>query len=215
MWSAATITTSVPVGTRRTAIVIGDISGKGISAALLMASVQAAIHAQLSTMNGSKPETDSAAPSTSILVTRLNRQLFENTSSEKYATFYCALYDDSNSRLVYTNAGHLRPILVRDGKTSRLEISGMVVGMFADAPYDQTVIELQQGDLLAAFTDGITESEDASGEQFGEERLAQLLIENAARPLNEIVELVTREVRTWAYDLENQDDTTMLLARRV
>ena len=138
-----------------------------------------------------------------------------NTSPEKYATFYCALYDDSNSRLAYTNAGHLRPILVREGKASRLEISGMVVGMFADSPYDQTVIELQQGDLLAAFTDGITESEDASGEQFGEERLAQLLVDNAAQPLAEIVELVTREVRAWAYDLDNQDDTTMLLARRV
>jgi sigma-B regulation protein RsbU (phosphoserine phosphatase) len=205
----------IPVDARRTAIVIGDISGKGISAALLMASVQAALHAQLSTMNGSKPDTDSAAPSTSILVTRLNRQLFENTSPEKYATFYCALYDDSNSRLVYTNAGHLRPILVREGKASRLEISGMVVGMFLDAPYDQTVIELQQGDLLAAFTDGITESENEAGEQFGEDHLAQLLVENAAKPLNEIVELVTREVRTWAYDLDNQDDTTMLLARRV
>ena len=205
----------IPVDTQRTAIVIGDISGKGISAALLMASVQAALHAQLSTMNGSQPDADSGAPSTSILVTRLNRQLYENTPPEKYATFYCALYDDISCRLAYTNAGHLRPILVRDGKASRLEISGMVVGMFADAPYDQQVIQLQQGDLLAAFTDGITESEDASGEQFGEERLAQLLVDNAAQPLAEIVELVTREVRAWAYDLDNQDDTTMLLARRV
>src|SRR5262245_33389507 len=116
----------IPVDTLRTAIVIGDISGKGISAALLMASVQAALHAQLSSMNGSKSDGDSG-PSTSILVTRLNRQLYENTPPEKYATFYCAVYDDSSGRLAYTNAGHLPPILVRDGKSSRLEVSGMVV----------------------------------------------------------------------------------------
>src|SRR5262245_7451873 len=140
---------------------------------------------------------------------------YENTPPEKYATFYCAVYDDSSGRLAYTNAGHLPPILVREGKASRLEVSGMVVGIFPDAPYDQKVIELQQGDLLVAFTDGITESENAAGEQFGEDRLAQLLVENAASPLNEIVELVTSEVRSWAYDLDNQDDTTMLLARRV
>jgi len=141
--------------------------------------------------------------------------LYENTPPEKYATFYCAFYDDSNGRLSYTNAGHLPPILVRNGNASRLEVNGMVVGLMPDAAYDQLMIELQPGDLLAAFTDGITESENGDGEQFGEDRLARLLVEHSRKTLDEIVEITTSSVRQWAFDLDNQDDTTMLLARRV
>jgi phosphoserine phosphatase RsbU/P len=206
----------VPVDGRWTAIVIGDIAGKGISAALLMASVQSALHAQIAALGYGVPSVNpAAAPSTATLVARLNRQLYANTSSAKYATFYCAVYDDDSGQLSYTNAGHLPPILVRDGKASRLEVNGMVVGVFPEAAYDQVALELQPGDLLAAFTDGVTESENAQQEQFGDERLAGLLIENSQRPLEEIVEIVMRSVREWAYDLENQDDTTMLLARRL
>lgn len=193
----------------RTAIVIGDIAGKGISAALLMASIQSALHAQLGLSNSD------GDMSTATLVARLNRQLYENTSPEKYATFYCAVYDDQSGQLAYTNAGHLPPILIRSGKASRLEVNGMVVGILPDFAYGQNIIELQRGDLLAAFTDGITESENEQAEQFGDERLTQLLIDNAEKPLEEIVQIVTRTVREWAYDLDNQDDTTMLLARRL
>ena len=192
---------------RSTAIVIGDISGKGISAALLMASVQAALHAQL-TMG------TNGGLSTATLVARLNRQLYENTTPEKYATFYCGLYDDTSGLLAYTNAGHLAPILVRNGSLIRLESNGMVVGMFPDFPYEQQVVQLHAGDLLAAFTDGITESEDANGEQFGEQRLADLLIRNHDRPLDEIVTAVTDSLRNWTSDFDNRDDTTILLARR-
>ncbi len=199
----------VPIAARYMAIVIADISGKGISAALLMASVQSSLHAQLT--NRENGET----PSTATLVARLNRQLYENTPPEKYATFYCSIYDDQSGCLAYTNAGHLPPILVRSGNASRLEGNGIVVGILPDAPYEQVVIQLQPGDLLAAFTDGITESENEKGEEFGETRLAGLLVEHAAKPLDRIVEIVTQTVREWAYDFDNRDDTTMLLARRV
>jgi len=198
----------IPFDPRWTALVIGDIAGKGISAALLMASIQSSLHAQLKlSSNG--------VVSTATLVERLNRQLYENTSAEKYASFYCGVYDDQNGNLLYTNAGHLPPILVRRGKTSRLEPNGMVVGIFPDSPYEQDLIELQRGDLLAAFTDGITESEDAKGEQFGEIRLTDLLVRHSEKPLDDIIQIVTDAVRNWAYDLDNQDDTTMLLARRL
>jgi len=145
----------LPVNCRMTAIAIGDIAGKGISAALLMASVQSAMHAQLTAIQ----ETDGESPSnfalsTATLVTRLNRQLYESTSPEKYATFYCAVYDDESGQLAYTNAGHLPPILVRQGKTSRLEVNGMVVGIMPDVVYGQSAIDLQPGDLLAAVTTG-------------------------------------------------------------
>jgi len=190
------------------ALVIGDISGKGISAALLMASMQSSLHAQLA-MNSSE------AVSISALVSRLNRQLYENSPPEKYATFYCGMYDDEKGQLIYTNAGHLAPILIRGGKVIRMESNGMAVGMFPDAPYVQNAIDLQPGDLFTAFTDGITESENGQGEEFGDGRLIELLLSNCEKPLDEIVKIVSRAVRDWAYDLANQDDTTMLLARRV
>jgi sigma-B regulation protein RsbU (phosphoserine phosphatase) len=198
----------IPVDAHSTALVIGDISGKGISAALLMASVQSSLHAQLSLgKNG--------GISTATLVARLNRQLYESTPPEKYATFYCGLYDDQSGILAYTNAGHLAPILVRQKEILKLESNGMVVGMFPEFPYEQNVIQLVPGDLLTAFTDGITESENARGEQFGEERLTDLLVRHRDRPLDEIMRAITDTVRDWASDIDKQDDITLLLGRRL
>jgi sigma-B regulation protein RsbU (phosphoserine phosphatase) len=173
-----------------TALVIGDISGKGISAA----------------SNG--------ALSTALLVSRLNQQLYENTPPEKYATFYCAIYDDHSGHLTYTNAGHLAPILIRNGNIIRLDSNGMAVGLFPDFSYEQSVIQLQTGDLLMAFTDGVTEAENKQGEQFGEERLIDLLILHRDKPLADIVRIVTNAVTDWGGD-DSQDDTTILLARRI
>jgi len=198
----------IPLDCRSMALVIGDISGKGISAALLMASVQSSLHAQLTIgKNG--------GISTATLVSRLNRQLYENTPPEKYATFYCGLYDDQTGLLAYTNAGHLAPLLIRQQNVIRLESNGMAVGLFPEYPYEQNVLQLNAGDLLTAFTDGITESENAQREQFGEQRLSELLIRYRERPLEEISRIVTDTVRNWASDIDNQDDTTILLARRL
>lgn len=198
----------IPLDSPLTALVLGDISGKGISAALVMASIQSSLHAQLTL------GTDGPA-STARLVGRLNRQIYENTPLEKYATFFCGIYDDQTGNLRYTNAGHLPLVLLRRRTVSRLESNGTVVGMFPDAPYEQDTVTLQPGDLLVAYTDGITESEDGSGQQFGEERLTELLIQHCDRPLDEIAQIVTARVQDWAYDLDNQDDTTILLARRL
>jgi sigma-B regulation protein RsbU (phosphoserine phosphatase) len=198
----------IPIEERGAAVVVGDISGKGISAALLMASVQASLHAQLAM--GADEDL-----STATLVTRLNRQLYANTTPEKYATFYCAVYDDTNSRLTYTNAGHLAPILIRNGETMRLESNGTVVGIFPEYPFEQVDVPLETGDLLAAFTDGITESENAREEQFGEERLIELLRRNRNRPLDEIIQSVMDAVGSWTHDPSMRDDITMLLARKL
>jgi sigma-B regulation protein RsbU (phosphoserine phosphatase) len=197
----------IPIDAHRTALVIGDVSGKGISAALLMASLQSSLHAQLAV------NTDGPV-STAALVGRLNRQLYENTPAEKYATLYCGIYDEQTSRLSYTNAGHLPPILLRGGKAMRLETSGTVVGMFPDSPYEEAVVELLTGDVFAGFTDGVTEPEDAHEEQFGDERLIELLIKNSGRPLDEIARIVMAAVHSWTHDFSNQDDLTLLLARR-
>jgi len=198
----------IPIASRGAAVIVGDISGKGISAALLMASVQASMHAQLAM------DTDTEV-STATLVTRLNRQLYASTPAEKYATFYCAVYDDRNSRLSYTNAGHLAPILIRNGEALRLESNGTVVGIFPEYPFEQATIDLQSGDLLAVFTDGITESEDARDEQFGDERLIELLKNNSGKPLDDIIQLVMVTVGKWAHDPSARDDITVLLARKL
>jgi len=145
---------------------------------------------------------------------RLSQQIYESTPAEKYATFFCAVYDDQRGRLVYTNAGHLPPILVREGKTIALDPTGMVIGLLPNFSYEQHIIDLQPGDLLAAYTDGITEAENASSEQFEAKRLTALLIEHASKPLDEIISIVTTNVRTWAHDPESQDDITILLARK-
>jgi sigma-B regulation protein RsbU (phosphoserine phosphatase) len=146
---------------------------------------------------------------------QLSEQLYENTPAEKYATFFCSTYDDRTGNLLYTNAGHLPPILIRGNQTIRLDVGGTVVGLMPIFSYDQQTVELQPGDLLAMFTDGVTEAEDASGEQFGDERLARLLMEHKDKPLEEIVKIVADRVRAWAHDPDNADDTTILLARRL
>ena len=112
---------------RWTAIALADVSGKGVSAALLMASIQSALHAQLKFSGAS-----SHPVSTAALMEQISQQLYENTPDEKYATFFCSLYDDETGRLTYTNAGHLKPILVRDGKAIMLEGSDMVAGLLPD-----------------------------------------------------------------------------------
>jgi len=117
--------------------------------------------------------------------------------------------------LSYTNAGHPPPVVIRDGTVLRLEPNGMVVGAFAFADYGESRIDLLPGDLLACFTDGITEPENEYGEMFGEERLIDLLVKNSWRKQPEIIDAVYAAVRQWTASPEAQDDMTMLLARRV
>jgi sigma-B regulation protein RsbU (phosphoserine phosphatase) len=192
---------------RLTAIVLGDVSGKGVSAALLMASIQAALHAQLKFVAHS-------VVSTAKLMEAIGQQLYENTPPEKYATFFCSVYNDETGKLTYTNAGHLKPILVRDGSATTLAGDGMVVGLLPNVKYEQQEFPLQKGDLLAIFSDGIPEAEDAGERQFGEERLAELLVSHAEKPLAEIIAAVTGEVGRWTYDPEGRDDLTLLLLRK-
>jgi sigma-B regulation protein RsbU (phosphoserine phosphatase) len=201
----------VPLDTRWTAIALGDVSGKGISAALLMASIQSALHAQLKF----RGEAVNPVLSTAALMGLLSQQLYENTPAEKYATFFCSVYDDETGGLTYTNAGHLKPILVRAGKATGLEGDGMVAGLFPHVTYEQQEIQLERGDLLAVFSDGVPEAENGEGKEYGEDRLADLLAENASKPLEEIIRIVTKSVDNWAADPETRDDTTIVLARRV
>jgi sigma-B regulation protein RsbU (phosphoserine phosphatase) len=192
------------------AFAIGDVAGKGISAALLMATIQSTMRTQLSGSNGSWQH-----HSTAYMVANLNRLLFATTAPEKYATFYFAMYDDAQHTLTYTNAGHLSPMLVRDGNLSLLEPTGTVVGAFASATYEEKTVSLEHGDMLVAYTDGIVEPENAYGEMFGEERLQELLVKYARTDSSEIIARAMEAVVQWTGEGELQDDMTMVVARRI
>ncbi|MBZ5583493.1 MAG: SpoIIE family protein phosphatase, partial [Acidobacteriia bacterium] len=193
------------------AFAIGDVAGKGISAALLMATIQSAMRTQLSASNGSAPHRFSAAK----LVAQLNRQLYANTTPEKYATFFFALYDETRHALTYTNAGHLPPMLVRRGEFTNLNPTGTVVGAFPFAKFDERTVELEDGDILVAYTDGIVEPENPYGEMFGEGRLKELVLRYTFADSSEIIARIMDAVVQWTGSSELQDDMTMVVARRL
>jgi sigma-B regulation protein RsbU (phosphoserine phosphatase) len=204
------------------AIAIGDVAGKGISAALLMASIQSALRMELRASLERVAEL--AAPahasvngfrlSTAQMVSDLNQQLYATTSPEKYATFCLALYDEESGTVTYTNAGHLPPILIRNGTASSLDVNGTVVGAFPFSKYDESKVQLESGDLLVCYTDGITEPENEYGEMFGEERLIELVSKHADREETKIIETVMEAVRQWTNSPELTDDMTVVLARK-
>lgn len=201
------------------AFAIGDVAGKGISAALLMAAIQSTMRTQLT----AGIAVAAAAPdgpvrplqSTASLVAQLNKQLYQTTSPEKYATFFFGMYEDETNTLSYTNAGHLPPILVRRNEPRLLEVTGTVVGAFPFAQYGEEKIQLAPGDLLVAYTDGIVEPENEYGEMFGDERLTDLLVKHAGHGTDEIIARVMEAVREWTGAGELQDDMTMVVVRRV
>lgn len=192
------------------AIAIGDVAGKGISAALLMASIQSAMRMELR----ASVDVGAVRLSTARMVSDLNRQLHATTSPEKFATFLFALYDEDAGLLTYTNAGHLPPILVRSGASTMLDVNGMVVGAFPFSQYDESTVQLESGDLLVFYTDGITEPENEYGEMFGEDRLIELVAKNAEHDDAKIIETVMEAVHQWSGAGEQPDDMTLLLARR-
>jgi sigma-B regulation protein RsbU (phosphoserine phosphatase) len=193
------------------AFAIGDVAGKGISAALLMATIQSAMRTQLSATNGAGPPHFSAA----TLVSQLNKQLYNTTTPEKYATFFFAIYDDALRALTFTNAGHLPPFLVRSGEFINLNPTGTVVGAFPFAKYEERTVQLEEGDIVVAYTDGIVEPENPYGEMFGENRLKELILRHARAGSSEIIAKTMEAVNQWTGSSELQDDMTMIVARRV
>jgi len=146
--------------------------------------------------------------------------LHVSTAPEKFASFCAGIFDEADSAFTYTNAGHLPPLLVRQGSVERLsverlDVNGMVVGAFPVATFTESRIELRPGDLLVFFTDGVSEPENAYGEMFGEDRLAELVCRHAHLGEDQIVDAVWKGVRDWSGDGELADDMTLLLARRV
>ncbi len=194
----------IKLGPSRVGVVLADISGKGIFAALLMASLQAALRsmASLETQVG-----------TCEIVSQLNKHLFRNTTDDRYATLFYAVYDSEAKTLTYTNAGHLAPMLVDDGSFKALDQGGTVVGMFEDAPYTECTLAVGPGSLMVAFSDGLTEPESVYGEEFGIARLnAEVLRQRHARAAR-IAENLVMAAEQWSGTPEQADDMTVVVAR--
>jgi sigma-B regulation protein RsbU (phosphoserine phosphatase) len=211
-------------------LAVGDISGKGISAALLMATIHSAVRAysveNLPQMRepvavgavagsgrimASWPEGVEVSPG--ALLSLLNHQLYESTPPEKYATLFLGIYDGCSHHLTYSNGGHLPPILIsKDGTIRRLEAGGTVVGLFDNMTYEEGAVEMHPSEIFLAYSDGVTEPENDFGE-FGEHRLIDLVRENRDLPLPQISQIVTMAVDDWIGDNEQPDDVTLVLAR--
>jgi sigma-B regulation protein RsbU (phosphoserine phosphatase) len=187
-------------------VAIGDVAGKGISAALLMASIQSIMRTQLAAGSPS-------GISTAAVVAQLNRQLYANTSPEKYATFFFGIYDENSRILTYTNAGHLPPLLLHDSEVRLLEVTGTVVGAFPSIRYEEKSIRIDPGDVFIAYTDGVTEPEDAYGEEFGTERLVEVATRHRNAPPAEIAAKIMEAVVQWSAGAEMPDDMTVVIAK--
>ncbi len=205
------------IANSKLAFAIGDVAGKGISAALLMATLQASLRAQISQYQPTRENECSHTQEidAATLVDQLNKQIYAHTSPEKYATFFFAVFDEKTRALTYTNAGHLSPLLLRNGSVVPLDSNGTVVGAFPFSKYDESCVTMEPGDLLVCYTDGITEPENAYEEMFGEAQLIELVKKHAHQDDHEIIRIVFDAVRAWTGTPELQDDMTLLLAREV
>jgi len=192
----------IPLGPNRVGIALADISGKGISAALLMASVQAALRGQAQLGGG-----------TADLVARVNQHLFHNTSDDRYATLFYAIYDSSTHVLEYTNAGHCAPVFVDGDKTLKLETGGTVVGLFDEAEYTSERIQTAPNSLLVAFSDGLSEPENAYGEEYGTDRLAAEVLRYQSERIQKLAERLIDSSAQWNSGPLQADDMTVLVAR--
>ena len=196
-------------------IAIGDICGKGISAALLMANLQATLRSDV--LNLALPLQPVAQANGDAAVSRLmrllNHQIYSFTSSNKFASLFYGVYDDSRLTLTYCNAGHNPPLYFGDGGFQRLTVGGTVVGIFPDAEYEHACLTLRPGDLFVAYTDGIVESVNEYGEEFGEQRLIQLIQRNRTLTAADIQKVIVEEVVRWSFEEERDDDMTLIIAR--
>ena len=191
------------LGRGRMGMVMADIAGKGISGALLMANLQANLRSQYAVALEDMPR----------LLKSVNRLFYENTSEENYATLFFADYDDGSRSFRYANCGHNPPILLRArGKVERLKATTTVLGLFTDWECPLVEFTLDSGDVLVIYTDGVTEAADAAGEEFGEERLIEIVQAHQFLSAAALLKTISTEVQRFS-DGEQADDLTLVVAK--
>jgi sigma-B regulation protein RsbU (phosphoserine phosphatase) len=189
-------------------IVIADVAGKGMPAALLMSAVQACLRTQAQIAHNSLPE----------LVGAVNRQLWHSTGPSSYATFFYAQFDQRHRNMTYINAGHNAPMLVRANHGSLASIwmlneGGPVIGMFEACAYEEATIELKSGDLIIAYTDGLTEALNSEGEEYGDERLRKLISSVAHLSAHDVADNIEKSVSHWSHGAAQHDDLTFMVVK--
>ena len=192
----------------RTGLAIGDVSGKGISAALLMASLRASLRGV--TLDSPRDFAN--------LMDKVNRLVFEASASNRYATFFFAAFDPATRKLDCVNAGHNPPILLRNGadggmQVVRLEADGPVVGLLPIAPYTEQSLIMMPGDLLLLYTDGISEAMTHDDEEWGEERLIESAAKVSALEAHEILRQIFKDADAFTAGAPQHDDMTLLVLK--
>lgn len=222
------------------AFALGDVSGKGISAALVMSNLQASLRAQATILSerlklsqrvavtsaaaaaGDEQEIELPCGITGIdtdcaveqMASSINDQLCRSTDSNRFATVFLALYDERTRTLRYTNAGHNAPLVVRaSGAIEKLDVGGTVLGAFDWARYEEASATLDAGDLLLVFSDGITEAQNHAGEEYGDERLAEFAIANRSSSAEELCRAIFLEIGMWSGGQERNDDQTVVILK--
>jgi sigma-B regulation protein RsbU (phosphoserine phosphatase) len=197
---------AISLGNSRYVIAIGDVSGKGTPASLLMANIQASIRALVP-----------FDISMSELTKRVNDLMYENTSSDRFVTFFWGLLDAEKRGLTYVNAGHNHPYLVRsDGRIERLEKGGMILGIMSTLiPYEEETVYFNPGDSLVLFTDGVSEAMNKSAEEYGEPRLEDVLQNTHGKSAQEILDAIHQDVKKHTGDFPQSDDITLLVLRAI
>jgi len=186
-------------------VAIGDVSGKGIAAALMIASLQASLRSEATRA----PENLAAA------VGNINRLVYEASSSNRYATFFYGQYDPARGRFDFVNAGHNPPMLFRgadgNGTVTRLEPGGTVVGLLEDAQYAQGSVQLSAGDFLVAYTDGISEAMNLADEEWGEDRMIDAIRRCGGSSAQELLECLFAAATGFAGTAPQHDDMTLVI----
>lgn len=196
----------IPLPDGRIGIAIGDVSGKDIPAALLMATARMALRTQA----------EEGVHSPSEILFKVNNTLYRDTSPERFLTLFYGVLDVQNLTLNYVNGAHNPPILynTRSEEMRLLEVGGTLVGMFENAQYEEDMVQLKRGDVLVMYTDGITESMNASGEMFGEERLKELIVRYGGRlSAMQLLQRIYDEVRLFSEGMPQHDDLTLIVMK--
>jgi sigma-B regulation protein RsbU (phosphoserine phosphatase) len=150
---------------------------------------------------------------TAEIVTRLNHHLFSSTGPDRFATFFYGVYDAQTRRLEYTNAGHPAPLCISGEQVRYLSTGGTVLGLFDDRQYESQIVDIAPGSLLIAYSDGLTEAENAAGEEFEEQRVLDVALRTDRAPARAVLKNLLEAVNHWTGPAEQSDDITVVVAR--
>jgi phosphoserine phosphatase RsbU/P len=193
----------IKISETKTAIALGDVSGKGLPASMLMANLQATLRGQLLFCNCAKD-----------CVKRANSMLFRSTDTSKFVTLFFGILDVEQHTLTYCNAGHNEPIFIQNDNKNKLDKGGMLLSIFEQIDYDEEEILFDKGSTLVVFTDGITEAMNEQQEEYGDVRLEKLIENNPTVTSQELVTKILSDVQNFSFGVPQFDDITLMVIKR-